>query len=234
MSTTRYLNRNLIGDAGIEAIAAALPKSEVAELYVGLNQIGVAGAAALAAALPASGLRWLRLSSNRMGDAGTAIIARALPASPRLTWLRMGGSNVGGGAGRSKLLAEHGGGLGGGAQPGGGTGTGTGGGTSFGDGGAAALAAALPLSRLRYLGISGNQITDRGAEAIAGALPACRHLRYLSMAFNPNADGVGGAFGAGQGWIQQAWRAKFRDRASIFMGTFTVLGDSGETVPEYH
>ena len=105
--------------------------------------------------------------------------------------------------------------------PGGGTG-----GTSFGDGGAAALAAALPLSRLRYLGISGNQITDRGAEAIAGALPACRHLRYLSMAFNPTADGVG-AFGA-QGWIQQAWRAKFRDRASIFMGTFTVLGDSGE------
>ena len=55
---------NKIGDAGAQALAAALPNSQVTELNLKWNKIEDAGAQALAAALPHSQVTELELEQQ--------------------------------------------------------------------------------------------------------------------------------------------------------------------------
>ena len=79
------LQDNMLGDMGVEALAAVLSVcASIRTLDLSWNRIGRRGAQALASSLaagassPSAGLRSLCLRGNRIGDAGVMRIADAL------------------------------------------------------------------------------------------------------------------------------------------------------------
>ena len=78
-----YLGSNVIGDAGIPSLAAALPRApRLVHLDLSDNRILDLGATHLAAALGrCSALRVLVLNCNQIGDQGAARMAAALAAA---------------------------------------------------------------------------------------------------------------------------------------------------------
>ena len=90
------LNDNAIGDDGARAISAALPRTQIAWIFLNRNSINDAGAWALAEALPmTTKLTQLSLYDNNIGELGARAISDALPRS-RLTDLQLGRNAVGG------------------------------------------------------------------------------------------------------------------------------------------
>ena len=88
------LSRNLIADAGVQALAASPFLASLISLDLNANDIGDAGVEALAESPNFSRLRMLNLNSNRIGSAG----ARSLAASRHiasLTVLDLGNNAVG-------------------------------------------------------------------------------------------------------------------------------------------
>lgn len=127
------LGYNNIGPGGIQALAPALPRSQLTELVLPVNIISHAGAETLAAVLPLSKLQGLDLGQNNICSAGAKALATALPHS-QLTKLDLHFNRLG-------------------------------------DAGAEALSVAIPNSQLKELILSDNSIGDAGAESLAAAIP---------------------------------------------------------------
>ena len=77
------LSSNQLGDAGVRALAGAVPHSHLTELLLSSNGVGDAGASALGLALIRRArcpLRTLSLSSNAITDEGALALAEAISA----------------------------------------------------------------------------------------------------------------------------------------------------------
>jgi hypothetical protein len=158
--TRLYLEGCEVTDAGVVALAEALPGSQVTALDLRNNQITDAGTTALAEGLPGSQVTALDLRNNQITDAGTTALADGLPGSQITTLQLSNNQTTDAGA---VALAE--------ALPGSHITTLELGVNQITDAGAVALAESLPGSQVTALDLIHNQITDAGAVALAQALP---------------------------------------------------------------
>ncbi|MBX9702595.1 MAG: leucine-rich repeat domain-containing protein [Silvanigrellaceae bacterium] len=105
------LSINQIGDAGAQALAAAIAnRTNLTHLDLYQNQIGDAGAQALADALANhTNLTRLDLSKNQIGDAGAQALADALANHTKLTHLNLNFNPIGdaGAQALADSLANH-------------------------------------------------------------------------------------------------------------------------------
>jgi hypothetical protein len=163
--TELYLQSNSIGDDGVSAVAAALPRTQISVLNLSSNNIGPMGAAALASALPLSQLTVLEARHNTFGDDGSRALARALPGSSVLCLVLS--FNKIGAAGASDLAGTGTRTVTGSAAL---TGTRTGTNALRGVGDGRGDAAALGRSSLRELNLASNEISDEGGEKIGRAV----------------------------------------------------------------
>ena len=92
--TNLFLRGNNIGAKGAKALAAALPNSQVTTLQSWGNNIGNSGAKAIAAALPNSQVTFLDLQDNLIKNSGAKAIAAALPNS-QVTHLNLKSNTIG-------------------------------------------------------------------------------------------------------------------------------------------
>lgn len=122
-----------IGSVGARILAGALPRCRLTELNIRSNEIGNAGAKAIINALPFSHIRHLDMTFNLIGDSSACTLADVLPASLI-----------------SDLNISY---------------------NLIGDRGAQALAAALPFCQMTTLYIGHGNISDTGAQAFAKAAP---------------------------------------------------------------
>lgn len=206
-----WLKRNPVGDAGVRALATMLRGNctirtldlvntgvtagglrtllealtgrakPLERLYLGGNGLGPDAGPTLAALIKDAGIRELYLTANHLGDAGVAALTSTVSeAAARPVSLGLGGNGLGPDGARA--LADA---LGGiesldlgrapseralGAPP-----------NRTGDAGAAALAAALPGSPLRRLGLRHTGITGRGAKSLLHAVPADTRLEHVGF-----------------------------------------------------
>jgi hypothetical protein len=206
--TGLWLKRNPIGDAGAAAIARALRTNtsvrtldlfntgvteaglaQLAEalaartrpierLYLGGNGLGPSAAPVLAE-LVRCGVTELFLSVNHLGDRGLTDLVSAIETPIGLGAGGNGLTPVGVEALAARLDLFHRLDL---ARP---PSERVLGGSSnvVGDRGAAALAAALPDTRLRWLDLRHTGITGRGAKALLAALESATALEYLGLGF---------------------------------------------------
>lgn len=204
-----WLKRNPIGDPGTQAMAEMLRSnttirtldlvntgitetglgallevlvcrpSPLERLFLGGNGLGCESAGVLAALIRDAGVRELYLAANHLGDRGAAALA-AVADSVRPVRLGLGGNGIGPDGARA--LAEA---LDGiesldlgrppserilGAPA-----------NVIGDTGIAALAAALPGSRLRRLELRHTGITGRGAKTLLSRVADGTRLEYVGL-----------------------------------------------------
>ena len=96
-------NNPLMGDAGMKALAKALPAT-LECLYVSRINLGDSGMAELAAALPRSQIKVLDFSSNQVAEVGWAAFAETLPQLTKLRRVFANGNLLSGGAALGALL----------------------------------------------------------------------------------------------------------------------------------
>jgi hypothetical protein len=203
-----WLKRNPIGDAGVRRLCAALPVNRtlrtldlvniglstdglsmlaraltdrevpLERLFLGGNGLGPEAVPALAALIHGGRVRELYLAANHLGDEGAGALAEAADGVPMTLGLGGNGITVTGAAALAGRLAgwqaldlarppsERA--LS--AQP-----------NVVGDAGAAALAAALPGSRLRRLDLRRTGVGGRGAKLLLAALDGHPTLEYLGL-----------------------------------------------------
>jgi hypothetical protein len=176
--TTLDLSYNDLGDAGAQALAAALKTNpSLATLQLGSNQLGEAGAQALAAALKTNtALTTLYLGGNQLGDAGAQALAEVLKTNTALTTLYLGGNQLGKAGAQALAAALK---------------TNTSLITlslynnELGETGEQALANMLKTNTaLTTLDLGGNQLGKAGAQALAEALKTNTSLTTLSLWHN--------------------------------------------------
>ncbi|MEV4414484.1 gala protein [Catellatospora sp. NPDC049609] len=203
-----WLKRNPIGDAGVSRLCAALSgnttlrtldlvntgltrhglaelagtlaarETPLERLFLGGNGLRPDAVPALAAIVREGGVRELYLAANHLGDAGAAALAEAVAGLPMTLGLGGNGLTPAGvaalaarlSAWRALDLARPPSERALGALP-----------NTVADEGAAALAAALPGSRLRRLDLRFTGITGRGAKLLLAALSDDLPLRYLGI-----------------------------------------------------
>ncbi|MBD2900276.1 hypothetical protein amrb99_92790 [Actinomadura sp. RB99] len=205
-----WLKRNPVGDAGARALAAMLRRNAairtldlvntglgleglralldalmdrdapLERLFLGGNGIGPDAADLLAALVRDAGVRELYAPANHLGDRGAAVLASAARAAGRPVRFGLGGNGVGPDGARSLAgaldaiealdLSRPPSERALGAPP-----------NATGDEGAAALAAALPGSPLRRLGLSHTGLTGRGAKTLLAGVGAESRLEYVVL-----------------------------------------------------
>lgn len=217
-STTQLVLRDAgVTDDTVHSVARVAGQLHMLSLIH--NCLTRAGAAALCAALkPCSLLRELSLTKNPIADDGVRAVADALAADGALALSLMtlhlsgvGMTDVGfaaladavatnNGSLANLFVSEN----------------------AIGDVGAAAIAAALPRSRVRVVYAQGNRIGDAGAVAFAKAIDDSPYLRVLCLG-----DSLGGNAIGDQGALALAkslHRARTFERLELDHNDVSVIG----------
>ncbi|GAB3159159.1 hypothetical protein GCM10027290_63680 [Micromonospora sonneratiae] len=146
-----FLGGNGLGPEAVPALGALVREAGIHELYLAANHLGDSGAAALAE--EATGLPMtLGLGGNGITPAGVRMLAARLTGWQSLDLARPPSE---------RALGAHG--------------------NVVGDEGAAALAGALPGSKLRRLDLRRTEITGRGAKLLLQVLDGHPTLEYLGL-----------------------------------------------------